>query len=253
MNPAEAGRRTGQAEPTRDVQPAPTEAGFSAASRQAKATRQALMNAAVSAFAEYGFEAASVRDITAKAKVNQGAITYHFGGKDGLYRAVLEMVRDQMGAQPLLDVASVGRQPLGETVRLFLRQMLAPLAQGPRAQRHLRIFAWEQLRPTAVRRKLSVEKPFPPLLLAQQIVRRARPDADEATVAIATAWMMGQVVTFVRDRDYLAGPPLNLAFDAASLDRLVECLTGLCLCGLAGSIGRDVPPPVDGGAKLNNN
>ena len=234
MSPTVFGRGTDEAQPAKDVQAALTEAGLPPLSRQAAATRRALMNAAVSAFAEHGFEAASVRDITAKAKVNQGAITYHFGGKDGLYRAVLETVRDEMGAQPLLDLASVGLQPLDETVRLFLRQMLAPLAQGPRAQRHLRIFAWEQLRPTAVRRKLSVEKPFPPLVLAQQIVRRARPKADDMTVAIATAWMMGQIVTFVRDREYLAGPPFNLAFNAASLDELVDRLTGLCLGGLMG-------------------
>ena len=173
-----------------------------------------------------------MREITAKAKVNQGAISYHFGGKDGLYRAVLEMVRDQVGAQPLLDIDGVDRHPLDETVRLFIRQMLAPLAQGPRARRHLRIFAWEQLRPTVVRRKLSAEKPFPPLMLAEQIVRRARLGADDMTIAVATAWMMGQVVTFVRDREYLAGPPLNLALDGASLDGLVDRLAGLCLGGL---------------------
>ncbi len=155
-----------------------------------------------------------MRDITAKAKVNQGAITYHFGGKDGLYRAVLEAVRDQVGAQPLLDAAGVDRHPLDETVRLFLRQMLAPLAQGPERARHLRIFAWEQLRPTAVRRKLSAEKPFPPVIVAERIVRRFRPEADDVTVAVATAWMMGQVVTFVRDREYLAGPPFHLDLDA---------------------------------------
>ncbi len=209
------------------------------------------MNAAVSAFAEHGFEAASVRDITAKAKVNQGAITYHFGGKDGLYRAVLEAVREQVGAQPLLDAAGVDRYPLDETVRLFLRQMLAPLAQGGRAQRHLRIFAWEQLRPTVVRRKLSAERPFPPVLLAERIVRRFHPTADDVAIAIATAWMMGQVVTFVRDREYLAGPPLNLVLDATSLDRLVDCLTGLCLGGL--TTGPAVLPRDTPSAKLNNN
>ena len=112
--------------------------------------------------------------------------------------------------------------------------MLAPLAQGPRARRHLRIFAWEQLRPTAVRRKLSAEKPFPPLLVAERIVRRFRPEADDVAVAVATAWMMGQVITFVRDREYLARPPLNLVLDAGSLDGLVEQLAILCLGGLRG-------------------
>ncbi len=192
------------------------------------------MDAAASAFAEHGFEAASVRDITAKAKVNQGAITYHFGGKDGLYRAVLEAVRAEIGALPLLDLDGVDRHPLDEAVRLFLRQMLAPLAAGPRARRHLRIFAWEQLRPTAVRRKLSAEKPFPPVIVAERIVRRFRPEADDLTVAVATAWMMGQVITFVRDREALAGPPFHLKLDAQSLDGLVERLTGLCLGGLRG-------------------
>lgn len=201
-------------------------------SRQAEATRRALVAAGISAFGEHGFEAASVRDITAEAGVNQGAITYHFGGKEGLYRAVLEAVRDRVGAQPLLDAAGVGRHAPGEVVRLFLRQMLAPLAEGPGARRHLRVFAWEQLRPTAVGRALSSEKLFPPVVLAGLIVRRLRPGADPTTVSIATAWMMGQVVTFLRDADYWSAPPFGLPLDGATLDTLVATLAALCLGGL---------------------
>ena len=57
--------------------------------RSSEATRGALIEAATTVFAEQGFEAGSVRTITRIAKANQAAITYHFGGKDGLYRAVL--------------------------------------------------------------------------------------------------------------------------------------------------------------------
>lgn len=202
-------------------------------SRQAEATRRALLLAGIEAFAEHGYEAASVRDITAKAEVNQGGITYHFGGKEGLYRAVLEAVRDRVGATPLLDAAAVGSHAPEETVRRFLRQMLAPLAEGPEDRRHLRVFAWEQLRPTAVGRRLQEEKPFAPSVLAGLIVRRLRPGDDEAAVAIATAWMVGQAITFVRDADYWARPPFSVALDAAGLDALVATLARLCLGGLS--------------------
>lgn len=207
-----------------------------APSRQAEATRRALVAAGIDAFAEHGFEAASVRDITAKAEVNQGAITYHFGGKEGLYRAVLEAVRDKVAEQPLLDASGVGRHPPDELLRRFLRQMLAPLAEGPADRRHLRVFAWEQLRPTAVGSRLTEETPFPPAVLAGHIVRHLRPGASDPEVAIAVAWMVGQAVTFLRDADYWSRPPFSVALDAASLDGIVATLARLCLGGLAGAV-----------------
>ena len=56
-------------------------------------TRQAVMAAAAQAFAEQGFEAASLRLITRDAGANLAAVNYHFGSKDGLIAAVIgEMV-----------------------------------------------------------------------------------------------------------------------------------------------------------------
>lgn len=40
-------------------------------------------------FAERGYDGGSARLITQKAKANQAAIDYHFGGKERLYREVL--------------------------------------------------------------------------------------------------------------------------------------------------------------------
>ena len=58
--------------------------------RPAEYTRDAIIKAAVILFAEKGFEGTSVRDIVAKAGVNQAAINYHFKGKSGLYLEVLK-------------------------------------------------------------------------------------------------------------------------------------------------------------------
>ena len=55
-------------------------------------TRARILDAALDLFGERGLTGTTVRDIAARAKVNVAAISYHFGGKDELYRAVAEMV-----------------------------------------------------------------------------------------------------------------------------------------------------------------
>ncbi|MGH3411009.1 MAG: TetR/AcrR family transcriptional regulator, partial [Streptosporangiaceae bacterium] len=51
-------------------------------------TRQALLDAALEEFSARGYAGARVRDIADRAGVSKDLISYHFGGKDGLYREV---------------------------------------------------------------------------------------------------------------------------------------------------------------------
>ena len=55
-------------------------------------TRQAILEAALSEFAEKGFEAASIRNIGERTGLQHPLITYHFQTKDLLWRAVAELV-----------------------------------------------------------------------------------------------------------------------------------------------------------------
>ena len=52
-------------------------------------TRDKLVRAAGRLFARHGFDAVSVRDIARAARVNLGAVTYHFGGKEALFEEVV--------------------------------------------------------------------------------------------------------------------------------------------------------------------
>jgi len=52
-------------------------------------TKRRLMEAAGAVFSEQGFKAATVRTICRQAKANVAAVHYHFGGKEGLYTALL--------------------------------------------------------------------------------------------------------------------------------------------------------------------
>ena len=53
-------------------------------------TKNKIIDAAESLFAEQGFNGTSLREITGKAEVNLAAVNYHFGSKKGLVQAVAE-------------------------------------------------------------------------------------------------------------------------------------------------------------------
>jgi AcrR family transcriptional regulator len=55
-------------------------------------TRDKIVDAALQAFAERGFDGARTRDIARRAGVNQGLITYHFSSKLELWKAAVERI-----------------------------------------------------------------------------------------------------------------------------------------------------------------
>lgn len=52
-------------------------------------TKRRLLDAAGAIFSEKGFKASTVREICRLAKANVAAVHYHFGDKEGLYKALL--------------------------------------------------------------------------------------------------------------------------------------------------------------------
>jgi AcrR family transcriptional regulator len=54
-------------------------------------TRDAILAAARERFSEQGYDRVRMRDVAADAGVDVALVTYHFGSKDGLFGAALEM------------------------------------------------------------------------------------------------------------------------------------------------------------------
>jgi AcrR family transcriptional regulator len=62
-------------------------------------TKGRILDTAEELFMEHGFEATTLRQITAAAGVNLAAVHYHFGGKEELFEAVLTRRLDPMNQE----------------------------------------------------------------------------------------------------------------------------------------------------------
>ena len=62
-------------------------------------TYNKLIEAGIQLFGDYGFDAVSVRDIVRGSGANLSAVSYHFGGKSELYKAVIEFLTQEMKDQ----------------------------------------------------------------------------------------------------------------------------------------------------------
>lgn len=66
-----------------------------------KATRARIVQAVTPVFAADGYAGASTRRLAAAANINVSTLAYHFGGKEGLYHAVLDARYAELLAFPM--------------------------------------------------------------------------------------------------------------------------------------------------------
>ena len=96
-------------------------AGREKEKRDPGATRQALMKAGSELFSERGFDGVPLEDLARQAGVNKALVSYHFGGKRGLYVAILESAFAAMAARlkEIEAAAPNAREALHGYVRAF--------------------------------------------------------------------------------------------------------------------------------------
>lgn len=101
-------------------------------------TKLRLLNAAGEVFADKGFQAGTIREICAKAGANVASVNYHFGGKSGLYDAVLEHCHQEglrrhpstAGIPDDLSGKPMATEALAAFIRSFLKRTLGDDGPG---------------------------------------------------------------------------------------------------------------------------
>lgn len=91
-------------------------------------TKERIISAAESLFAQHGFAGTSLRQVTSRADVNIAAVNYHFGSKENLINEVFRRRLDELSANRLIQLkAAVERDPkdLEAILAAFIEPALA--------------------------------------------------------------------------------------------------------------------------------
>jgi AcrR family transcriptional regulator len=116
--------------------------------------RERILDAALDLFGERGLTGTTVRDIAARAKVNVAAISYHFGGKDELYREVAGMVIGSIEARVRGRLGKLLEKPPADAASAlaaleeFAITIVDVIVGPPEMRRVARFIIREQMQPT---------------------------------------------------------------------------------------------------------
>lgn len=180
--------------------------------------RHRILDAAEWAFAQHGFEAASMRDIVRRARVTLPTVYYYFGSKAGLMAAVFRRRFDWMRQEHLAALTALQRQTQGQPPAL--EQLLEAMIRPP-----LRL-AWAVARQRSVVMRLIgriVAEPDPRI---QNLIRSQYADVREAFLSALQQALphLPRAVLYWRYM-FMWGA---LAFILANPSRLEQETDGLC-------------------------
>ena len=195
-----------------------------------KEVRERLLGAAEMHFSERGYDATSIRDLTADADCNIAAVNYHFGGKENLYR---EVFKRRCTALRDVRLASIekglsdenGKPSLEKLLREFANAFIEPLVQDSGGRRFLVLAVREMLNPRLPQDILLSEVISPVTMSFQNALMKVCPYLTKTKAHLCSQSVIGQLFQIVRMKAMFdaLGQGYEGHFDMAeAVDHVVE-------------------------------
>jgi TetR/AcrR family transcriptional regulator, regulator of cefoperazone and chloramphenicol sensitivity len=174
-------------------------------------TRARLLDAAAEVFGTFNLEGATTRQLAERAGVNQAAIPYYFGGKEGLYLATVEhffsVHAPKIGSvvgeiESQLAAKTVDREEALHLLKKVLETMLEVLLRQQTNRSFGRIIIREQMQPT---------KAFD--LIYERVIRHVHQtistllailldrEPGDRSVILRAQMIVGQILIFLAGRE----------------------------------------------------
>ena len=203
-------------------------------------TRQRLLRAALAAFGHRDYDSVGTREIVEAARVNISAISYHFGGKRGLYLATAEYLAVSLHARMQRDLAFVAAAAgagnsagCRKLLSSFISSFAEDLLTGTLGEHAPGFIFREQNHPTEAY-DILYRRLLQPLHrgLAELVAcaRGLHPEAAEARM-VAHA-LLGQAMAFRAGRTTLLRQLSRKGYTAADMRRVKRLLSALTAAAL---------------------
>jgi AcrR family transcriptional regulator len=208
-------------------------------------TRERILDVAERLFADRGFPATTLRDITNEASVNLASVNYHFRSKEGLLAAVLERHLRPVNARrlELLNAIEAGAGKEAPNAEAVIRAFLSPPFQkrrewGARGDNFLRLMGrihsetHEEFRATFFQQFEEVFRRF------GQAFQRALPNLEPTDVGWRMLFLVGSMAFTMAGGDSFApiGPDAK-----KDPDDVLESLIQFAAAGMSSPVPLGVP------------
>jgi AcrR family transcriptional regulator len=177
--------------------------------------RARLLDAAERVFAEKGFSAATVRDITALAGCNVAAVNYYFGGKESLYREMFRRILQGLRELRVRSIQAVmeGEGGLPDLQRLldaFVSAFLEPfVGERGHGSPQMRLMTQEMLNPHLPEGMIHGEMIHPIQSVLGDALRRLCPGLTEERAALCVQSLVGQLIHVAVHLRHQPGHPVE--------------------------------------------
>jgi len=200
---------------------------------RADRARARLLEAGLQCFADRGLDGVTIREIARVAGQNSAAITYYFGGKEGLYGAVLDAVmrffrnhvREARRIWDALNEGNTSPEQALELLKRIQRGFALGILTDAKAAQFALLMVREQTQPTAAFEALYRDTVEPLHRMVSHILARITGDDPDSPRAMLRAHtLIGQLQSFVMARETLLRRMGWDGYDAARAAQVADML-----------------------------
>jgi len=200
-------------------------------------TKERIIEAAIDEFADVGYEKATIRNISARAGVNQAAINYHFSSKSELYRHVFATVFPDSRCSnsfPPADEINLPEQS-EKALRQWIEEFMFRLFEYAETEdpRKSRLKLHEIYNPSEMHDELLEKYLLKDLIPLKKIIAAGLPaDTDNAGILVRVFSVLGKCIFYALHRRLIVRFSGTENFGKKNFSKIVDEIFNESIYGL---------------------